>query len=79
MHHTDLTMIGMYDTPDRDPRARVVSAAYMAVLADMLAPVAGDDARDARWVPVAEALAARLAFDHRTILLDALRLAGVTC
>lgn len=73
-----LTRIGLYDAPDRDPRGRVVSVAHVAVLADMPAPTAGDDARDARWIPVAEALAGHLAFDHRQILSDAIRLASST-
>lgn len=69
-----LTQVGIYDTPDRDPRGRVVSVAYTAALADLPAPTAGDDARDARWVPLAAVLADpdRLAFDHAQILHDAL-------
>jgi 8-oxo-dGTP diphosphatase len=69
-----LVRVGLYDTPDRDPRGRVVSVAYTAVLPDMPVPVAGDDAHDARWVPVSTALAADLAFDHERIVRDALRL-----
>lgn len=39
--------------------------------------VAGDDAADALWVRVDQALAptARIAFDHRQIITDALRVA----
>jgi 8-oxo-dGTP diphosphatase len=69
-----LVRVGLYDTPDRDPRGRMVSVAYTAVVPDMPVPVAGDDARDARWVPVSVALAAGLAFDHGQIVRDALRL-----
>ena len=56
---------------DRDPRGRVVSVAYYALvnLADHRVQ-AGTDARAARWVPVKEAR--RLAFDHDQILAVAL-------
>lgn len=72
--------IGAYDEPGRDPRGRVVSVAYLAVLEDMPTPTAGDDASAARWVPV-EAVTSDLtglAFDHAHILTDALHLAGLT-
>ena len=60
----------------RDPRGRVVSVAYYALvnLADHRVQ-SGTDARDARWVPVPEARG--LAFDHDQILAAALeRLRG---
>jgi len=61
---------------DRDPRGRVVSVAYYALvnLADHRVR-SGTDARDARWVAVQDARA--LAFDHERILEVALeRLRG---
>lgn len=61
---------------DRDPRGRVVSVAYYALvnLADH-GVRSGTDARAARWVPVQDAQ--RLAFDHDQILAVALeRLRG---
>ena len=61
---------------DRDPRGRVVSVAYYALvnLADHRVR-SGTDARDARWVAVQEAR--ELAFDHDRILAVALeRLRG---
>ena len=61
---------------DRDPRGRVVSVAYYALvnLADHRVQ-SGTDARDARWLPVREARG--LAFDHDEILATALeRLRG---
>lgn len=66
--------VGIYDAPDRDPRGRVVSVAYAAELAELVPPVAGDDARAAQWVPVDLVLAGGLAFDHSEILRDALAL-----
>ncbi|MEU0878199.1 NUDIX domain-containing protein [Lentzea sp. NPDC005914] len=65
-----LEQVGVYSEPDRDPRTpRVVTCAYLAIAPDLPVPVAGGDARAARWVPVDEA--AGLAFDHDVILRDA--------
>jgi 8-oxo-dGTP diphosphatase len=68
-----LERVDVYGDPGRDPRGRVVSVAYVAVLPTMPSPTAGDDAREAQWTPVADALATAegLAFDHHRILTDA--------
>ncbi len=58
-----------YSTPDRDPRERVITIAYLA-LVRICDVKGGDDAADARWFPVNEV--PRLAFDHDLILRDAL-------
>ncbi|MGL5864264.1 MAG: NUDIX hydrolase [Dermatophilaceae bacterium] len=67
-----LEHLGAYGAPDRDPRARVISAAYLAIAPRLPAPVAGSDAANAWWIPVATALsgARPLAFDHEQILAD---------
>ncbi|MFI9008847.1 NUDIX domain-containing protein [Actinosynnema sp. NPDC053489] len=73
----NLDQVGVYDTPNRDPRGRVVSVALAAVLDHMPAAVGGDDARQARWWPVAAVLATDfgpLAFDHDQVLTDAIEL-----
>ncbi|GAA0413437.1 NUDIX hydrolase [Acrocarpospora corrugata] len=69
-----LEQVRAYSDPDRDPRGRVITVAYLALGPDLPRPVAGTDARQAAWTPVAEVLEGRmiLAFDHRTILRDAL-------
>ena len=68
-----LTQFGAYGDPGRDPRMNVVTVAYLAVLRDVGAIVAGSDAAHAALVPVADALNERLdlAFDHLRILRDA--------
>lgn len=78
-----MSLIGVYDQPGRDPRGRVVSAAYLAVLDTPPPPVTGDTAAvAARWAPVLAQPRAiglvladdrtRLAFDHEQILRNAL-------
>lgn len=65
-----LEQLGTYGAPDRDPRMRVVSVAYLVMAPRLPDPKPGGDAAAAEWVPVAEALAGDLAFDHGTILRD---------
>lgn len=68
-----LLQTGVYGDPKRDPRGRVITIAYMVTLAGKgSAPKAGSDAAGAAWYPV-EALPDGLAFDHPSIIGDALR------
>ncbi|MEU6376130.1 NUDIX domain-containing protein [Streptomyces sp. NPDC046909] len=64
-----LEQLRTYSEPDRDPRMRVVSVAFAALLPDPPQPHGGTDAADARWAPYDKARP--LAFDHDRILADA--------
>ncbi|CAM5687495.1 NUDIX hydrolase [Streptomyces griseomycini] len=64
-----LEQLRTYSEPDRDPRMRVVSVAFAALLPDPPELRAGTDAAEARWTPYDTA--GPLAFDHDRILADA--------
>ena len=65
-----LEQLATYGAPGRDPRGRVVTVAYLALLPDLPTPVAGTDAAAAGWVPVASVRPDMLAFDHDRVLHD---------
>ncbi|GLW32581.1 NUDIX hydrolase [Actinoplanes regularis] len=65
-----LEQLKTYGDPDRDPRMRVVSVAYLAFAPHLPEPTAGSDAAGAYWVPVDEAK--DLAFDHDQVLAEGL-------
>lgn len=66
----DLTLLGVYSAPGRDPRGWTVSLAYVLELERELAAAGGDDAAAARWFAVDQL--PPLAFDHAQIVTDAL-------
>jgi ADP-ribose pyrophosphatase YjhB (NUDIX family) len=66
-----LEQLYTFGDADRDPRGRVVTVAYYALLTGEAAPlVAGTDAGAARWMPARKH--PPLAFDHERILTYAL-------
>jgi 8-oxo-dGTP diphosphatase len=69
-----LELLGVYDTPGRDPRGPTVSVVYVLRSAEELVVAGGDDAGDARWFAL-DALPP-LAFDHATVIPDAVSFAA---
>ena len=78
-----LEQLATYGTPDRDPRMRDVSVAYLAFAPELPEPSAGTDAANADWVALdtlglsgskgqRPGTTRRLAFDHARILADGL-------
>jgi 8-oxo-dGTP diphosphatase len=70
----DLSLVGVYSDPKRDPRGHTVSVAYLALLSRAVSPRSGSDAEGAEWIKDWRKLP--LAFDHAKIIGDAERLAA---
>lgn len=63
-----LEQVRTFGRPDRDPRGRVVSVAFMALGANLPEPQRGEAVADARWWAVKDLAEIELAFDHATVL-----------
>lgn len=66
--------LGVYDKPDRDPRGRVISLAYLAEAYTISDVVGQDDAVEAEWRNIGQD---PLAFDHDAIINDACKKLGI--
>jgi 8-oxo-dGTP diphosphatase len=65
-----LEQLRAYGKPGRDPRGRVVSIAFLAIMPDLPLPTAGSDASSAAWAPAGK-VRGTLCFDHDEILDEA--------
>ena len=65
-------LVGVYSDPGRDPRHHTVSIAFLVHVRSPEVVAAGDDAAEAAFVRNWKTVP--LAFDHRKIVEDALRL-----
>jgi len=63
-----LTQLNLYSDPSRDPRCRVVSLVYLIEAKGD--PIAGDDAKDLKWVLIKDLTKEMLTFDHYAIIQD---------
>ncbi|RLJ10315.1 MAG: hypothetical protein DRP15_00330 [Candidatus Aenigmatarchaeota archaeon] len=70
-----LRMIGIYDDPERDPRAYVVSVAYLCKLKGGKLHKSRE-CEEVRFFDINDALNMNLGFDHGKILRDGLMLLG---
>lgn len=70
----ELTFLGVYDDPGRDPRGPTVSVVQLMRSGQELDARGGDDAADARWFELDEL--PPLAFDHAQVIADALSVAA---
>jgi 8-oxo-dGTP diphosphatase len=66
-----LTLVNVFGKGGRDPRGWIISHAYVT-LVDTRVVEAKDDAAEVAWLPLKEAQATALAFDHNQILNAAL-------
>lgn len=78
VYDIDLQPLGTYSEVDRDPRGRVISVAYYALIPDpdeaevvRQSIRAGTDSADVEWF--AEKRLPELAFDHHSIVRDAIQ------
>lgn len=67
-----LEQVGVYSDPDRDPRGRIVTVSFLAIVPNPSSTEAGEETTSVGWYEVDPQLADELAFDHDVILGDAL-------
>ena len=63
----DVMQVGAFGDPDRDPRHRTISIAYMSVITEEREVKAADDAQKACWFSLDD-MPTQLAFDHEDML-----------
>ena len=65
----DLSFVGVYGAPNRDPRFRTVSIVYRLEILETVEVKGGDDAAEAAWFDLDDL--PELAFDHAEVIKDA--------
>lgn len=75
MTGVELRQLSAFDEPDRDPRGRCISIAFLGHVRGRPEPKAGDDAAEARWHALDQL--PPMAFDHDQIITCALAAAGL--
>ena len=70
-----LEQLGAFGRAERDPRMRVITVAYYALIRPDLVPIvkAGGDATQVEWHSVEDLAKAKLAFDHAEIIERSVR------
>jgi 8-oxo-dGTP diphosphatase len=73
-----LLQLHTFGKPDRDPRTRIITVVYLAIVPTTLAQraAAGDDAAAAEWIPLPKVDQLTLAFDHAEMVRCARRRLG---
>ena len=71
----ELTQVGAFGNPDRDPRGRVITIAYAGIIIPKQQNVtAGTDAAEVGWFSISDL--PLLAFDHQEIIKQALEISS---
>ncbi|HSP82892.1 MAG TPA: NUDIX hydrolase [Gillisia sp.] len=65
----NMEQVGIFATPGRDPRGRVISIAFTKVVSNEVPVKGNDDATDAKWFDINDL--PKLAFDHSEIITKA--------
>jgi 8-oxo-dGTP diphosphatase len=69
-----MKFVGRFDEVGRDPRMSSTWSYAFTVQIPKEAVVAGDDASEAKWIPISSISSLPMAFDHKKIIQAALRI-----
>jgi oxygen-independent coproporphyrinogen-3 oxidase len=69
----NLSLVGVFSKPGRDPRGWIISIAYTGTLRDNQEIMSGSDSIDAIWVDINNLSKYGLAFDHADIIESAIK------
>lgn len=67
-------LIGVYSDPNRDPRGHTITITYLTIPKTNNEPIGKDDAQTAKYFKIKEVLAMQLAFDHKKMIQDFLKI-----